>query len=223
MVPFKQRAWKRAWPVFGLRIAAVVASAGLAADVGAQSLPPSPPVTRVSMDDAVRLTVERNQTLRGQRLTIDESKADETTAALRPNPGFSFDADGLTPFSPRQMNLDFLENTVSYTSALSYTFERGGKRAKRTTVAEDTTDVTRKTVIDSRAAAALPGGAGVRRRPARQVDARARAAGSQELLGGRRDQSPARGGGRPGARATSTRSRSRSWSSSRMCRPHRST
>lgn len=100
------------------------------------------------MDDAVRLTVERNQTLRGQRLTIDEAKADETTAALRPNPGFSFDADGLTPFSPRQMTLDFLENTVSYTSAFSYTFERGGKRAKRTTVAQDTTDVTRKTVID---------------------------------------------------------------------------
>ena len=100
------------------------------------------------MDDAVRLTLERNQTLRGQRLTIDEAKADETTAALKPNPGLSFGADGFTLFSPRQMTWDFLANDVSYSSSLSYTFERGGKREKRTTVAEDTTDVTRKNVLD---------------------------------------------------------------------------
>jgi cobalt-zinc-cadmium efflux system outer membrane protein len=43
---------------------------------------------------------------------------------------------------------DFLGNEVSYSTSLSYTFERGGKRAKRTTVAEDTTDVTRKNVRD---------------------------------------------------------------------------
>jgi cobalt-zinc-cadmium efflux system outer membrane protein len=125
----------------------VVASTGLAAlHVGAQGV--TSPVTRVSMNDAVRLTLERNQTLRGQRLTIDESKADETTAALKPNPGFSFDAEGFPLFSPRQINADFLRSTVSYSTSLSYTFERGGKRVKRTTVAEDTTEVTRRNVID---------------------------------------------------------------------------
>ena len=100
------------------------------------------------MNDAVRLTLERNQTLRGQRLTIDESKADEMTAALKPNPGFSFGAEGFPLFSPRQINGDFLRSTVSYSTSLSYTFERGDKRAKRTTVAEDTTEVTRRNVID---------------------------------------------------------------------------
>ena len=125
----------------------MVASTGLAAaHVEAQGV--TSPVTRVSMNDAVRLTLERNQTLRGQRLTIDESKADETTAALKPNLGFEFDTTGYTLFSPRQSNSNCLRNDVSYNTSLSYTFERGGKRQKRTTVAEDTTEVTRRNVID---------------------------------------------------------------------------
>jgi cobalt-zinc-cadmium efflux system outer membrane protein len=133
-------------PLVGRGIAAVVAATSLAADVAGQGLPP--PVTHVSMDDAVRLTIDRNQTLRGQRLAIDASIADQTTAALKPNPNLAFGADGFTPFSPRQVTWDFLGNEVSYSTSLSYTFERGGKRAKRTTVAEDTTDVTRKNVLD---------------------------------------------------------------------------
>ena len=147
MAPYKQQASQRRWPIFGRSIAALVASTGLAAPhVGAQGVPP--PITRVSMNDAVRLALERNQTLRGQRLTIDESKADETTAALKPNPGFSFEADGLPIFSPRTINTDFLRHDVTYNTTLNYTFERGGKRQKRTTVAEDTTEVTRRNVID---------------------------------------------------------------------------
>ena len=147
MAPYKRRASQSAWLVVGRSIAALVASTGLAAPhVRAQGA--TSPVTRVSMNDAVRLTLERNQTLRGQRLTIDESKADETTAALKPNLGFEFDTTGYTLFSPRQINPNFLRNDVSYNTSLSYTFERGGKRQKRTTVAEDTTEVTRKNVID---------------------------------------------------------------------------
>jgi cobalt-zinc-cadmium efflux system outer membrane protein len=106
------------------------------------------PVSRVTMSDAVRLTLDRNQSLRAQRLTVDESKADEVTAALKPNPSLSVGADGFTPFSPRQLNWDFLRNAVSYSSALSYTFERGGKRDKRISVAELTTEVTAKSVLD---------------------------------------------------------------------------
>ena len=147
MAPYKRRASQSAWLVVGRSIAALVASTGLAAPhVRAQGA--TSPVTRVSMNDAVRLTLERNQTLRGQRLTIDESKADETTAALKPNLGFEFDTTGYTLFSPRQINPNFLRNDVSYNTSLSYTFERGGKRQKRTTVAEDTTEVTRRNVID---------------------------------------------------------------------------
>jgi cobalt-zinc-cadmium efflux system outer membrane protein len=147
MVQYKHRASQRAWPGFARSIAALIASTGLAAPhVWAQGV--TSPVTRVSMNDAVRLALERNQTLRGQRLTIDQSRADETTAALKPNPGFSFGAEGFPLISPRQINGDFLRSTVSYSTSLSYTFERGDKRLKRTTAAEDTTEVTRRNVID---------------------------------------------------------------------------
>ena len=144
MVRFTQRSSMRARSLFsGLTVTAV--SAGFAGSLAAQG---APPVTRVSMSDAVRLTVDRNQSLRAQRLTIDQAKADETTAALKPNPGLALGADGFMPFSPRQITWDFLRNNVSYSSSLSYLFERGGKRLKRTTVAEDSTEVARRTVLD---------------------------------------------------------------------------
>jgi outer membrane protein, heavy metal efflux system len=126
----------------GISLLSVALSSVAAAQV------PQPPAARVTMNDAVRLTLEHNQTLRAQRLTIDQSKADEITAGLKPNPSLSLGADGFTPFSPSHLNLDFLRNTVSYTSALSYTFERGGKRDKRLSVAQLTTDVTAKNVLD---------------------------------------------------------------------------
>jgi outer membrane protein, heavy metal efflux system len=131
--------------ILGRHVAVAVLSAGLGVRLGAQG---APPVARVTMSDAVRLAVERNQSLRAQRLTIDQSKADETTAALKPNPSIALEADGFTPFSPRQVNFDFLHNAVTYSSSLGYLFERGGKRLKRTTVAEDTTAVTRHNVND---------------------------------------------------------------------------
>jgi cobalt-zinc-cadmium efflux system outer membrane protein len=110
---------------------------------------PVQPPMRVSLDDAIRLALNRNQALRAQRLAIDASKADQITAGLKPNPGVSFGVDGFPVFSPRQINRDFLRDAVSYSSSLSYTFERGGKRQNRITVAEDTTDVTTKGVLDA--------------------------------------------------------------------------
>lgn len=130
----------------GQGCAAGLLLAALSSTAAAQA--PLPPSARVTMTDAVRLTLEHNQTLRAQRLTIDESKADEITAGLKPNPSLSLGAEGLTPFSPRQVNLDFLRSAVSYSSGLSYTFERGGKRDKRISVAQLTTDVTAKNVLD---------------------------------------------------------------------------
>jgi outer membrane protein, heavy metal efflux system len=124
--------------------AAAVLSAGLGGSAAAQGL-----VTHVTMGQAVQLTLDRNQTLRIQRLTIDLSRADETTAALKPNPGFSFDVDNLTLFSPRKLNVDFWHNAAAYTGGLDYTVERGGKRRKRVQVAEDATDVTAKGVLDA--------------------------------------------------------------------------
>jgi outer membrane protein, heavy metal efflux system len=133
--------------VAGFLSAALVAI--VPSSLGAQPAPQAPaPITRVSMADAVRLSLDRNQALRALRLTIDEAKADEITAALKPNFNLSLGAEGFPLFSPGQINTSFLGNEISYSAGLGYLFERGGKRAKRMTVAEDTTEQTRRNVAD---------------------------------------------------------------------------
>jgi cobalt-zinc-cadmium efflux system outer membrane protein len=110
---------------------------------------PPAPVTHLSMDDAVRLALDHNPSMAATRLDVDASKADEITARLRPNPSVSFDADGLALFSPRRITASFLGQDVSYSGALDYTFERGGKRQRRMTVAADATGVTAQNVLDA--------------------------------------------------------------------------
>jgi cobalt-zinc-cadmium efflux system outer membrane protein len=107
------------------------------------------PVTRLTLDEAVRMAVARNQALQAQRLEVDASRADEITAGLKPNIGLSFGADGFTPFSPRQITWGFLKNDTSYSASASYLFERGGKRENRLAVARATTDVTAQTALDA--------------------------------------------------------------------------
>jgi len=136
-----QAATTTTWQYFGALAVAMALPAIATAQVG-------PPATRVSMDDAVRLAIQRNQSLNAQRLTIDLSKADEITAALKPNPGFSLGTDGIGVFSPSQLS-QTLKDTTTYGASLSYLFERAGKREQRIVTAQDTTDVTTKTVLDA--------------------------------------------------------------------------
>ena len=141
----------RAQATLGRRVRAILVALSVPLTVNAQggSGPPPPQVATLTMADAVRLALERNQGLRAQRLTIDESKADEITAALKPNLNFSFSTAGLSAFSPKQLTFSTADSIVAYDAGLGYTFERGGKREKRTTVAQDTTDVTAKGVVDA--------------------------------------------------------------------------
>jgi len=101
--------------------------------------------TLISMEDAVRIALQYNQALRAQRLNIDQSKAGEITAALKPNPVFGSLVDTIPIFSPQTIRL----STQIYEETLSYTVERGGKREKRVAVAKDNTDVAAKTVTDN--------------------------------------------------------------------------
>lgn len=103
------------------------------------------PPSMISMEDAVRLALQYNQTLRAQRLNVDQSKAGEITAALKPNPTFGTLVDTIPIFSPQNIRV----STQIYSESLSYTVERGGKREKRTVVAKDSTDVAVKTVADN--------------------------------------------------------------------------
>jgi cobalt-zinc-cadmium efflux system outer membrane protein len=103
------------------------------------------PPSVITMEDAVRIALQYNQALRAQRLNIDQSKAEEITASLKPNPTLANIVDTIPIFSPQTIRL----STQIYSESLSYTVERGGKRERRTVVAKDNTDVAAKTVADN--------------------------------------------------------------------------
>jgi cobalt-zinc-cadmium efflux system outer membrane protein len=99
----------------------------------------------ISKDDAIRIALVWNQSLRAERLNIDQSKAEEVTALLKPNPTFSTIVDTIPIFSPGTIRF----NTQIYSGALSYTVERGGKREKRGVVAKDNTQAAAQNVTDN--------------------------------------------------------------------------
>jgi cobalt-zinc-cadmium efflux system outer membrane protein len=134
----------------GLSALLIAGAVAWTESLSAQGAAPPPARTApITMADAVRLAFDRNQTLRAQRLTIDESKADEITATLKPNWNFSFDLDGLEVFTPSHFTFNTTNSNVTYNVGFSHVYERGNKRDIRTIVAQDTTDVTAKGVMDA--------------------------------------------------------------------------
>jgi cobalt-zinc-cadmium efflux system outer membrane protein len=80
-----------------------------------------------------------NPTLLAGQFNISESRAEEITANLRPNPGFSLSADG-TQIAPYHGVWQPLAGTDVVTS-LSYLIERDRKRALRLESARKATDI----------------------------------------------------------------------------------
>jgi outer membrane protein, heavy metal efflux system len=80
-----------------------------------------------------------NPTLKSARMNIDESKAEEITAYLRPNPNFTFSTDGtqLTPYAGIYRPF----TGTQFATTLSYLHERAHKRELRLESAQRTTDV----------------------------------------------------------------------------------
>jgi len=87
-----------------------------------------------------------NPTLRAGQLNIDESRAQEITAYLRPNPDFGFAADGtqLTPY--QGVYRPFSGTQIS--PSLSYLHERESKRELRLENAEKGTAIARSQQAD---------------------------------------------------------------------------
>jgi outer membrane protein, heavy metal efflux system len=136
-----------------IRVAAAVTLAGLLFQGHALGQPPSPSsppvVTRLTKEQAVTLALERNRTLRAQRLTVDQSRANEITAGLKPNPVFTSSNADFPVFTPSQLTLSNLANNQTFTESLSYLLERGGKRDRRLQAARDATELTARTVDDA--------------------------------------------------------------------------
>jgi cobalt-zinc-cadmium efflux system outer membrane protein len=80
-----------------------------------------------------------NPTLLAGKETIDESRADEITAYLRPNPDFTFSADG-TQIAPHQGVWQPFAGTF-WSPDVSYLHERDHKRELRLAVARQGTEI----------------------------------------------------------------------------------
>ena len=94
-----------------------------------------------------------NPTLKAARLNIDESRAAEVTAYLRPNPEFTGTLDQINPLttiaSPVSGNSVYrpLTNTLPLGS-VSYLHEREHKRELRLASAKQSTDIAASTYSD---------------------------------------------------------------------------
>jgi cobalt-zinc-cadmium efflux system outer membrane protein len=83
---------------------------------------PAAEIRSLTLKQAVELALLRNPTLRAQALTIISAKANEMTAALRPNPVFT-------------------SSSQDFTAGLSQLFERGAKRQRHIDSAKLSTDI----------------------------------------------------------------------------------
>jgi cobalt-zinc-cadmium efflux system outer membrane protein len=87
-----------------------------------------------------------NPTLKASQVSIDESKAGEITAFLRPNPEVSLSADG-TQITPLSGVWQPVKGTT-ITPGISYLFERQHKRGLRLESQKETTAITQSTYTD---------------------------------------------------------------------------
>jgi outer membrane protein, heavy metal efflux system len=116
--------------------AIALGAASLLAETASQ--PASPP--QVWTWDAVKDRFElNNTTLQASRLNIDELKAQEITAHLRPNPDFTLSADGTQIAPSHGVWTPFAGTFVS--PGVSYLFERRNKRGLRYDAAKQGTAI----------------------------------------------------------------------------------
>ena len=104
---------------------------------------------RISLDDAIRLALQHNHTLQAARTTIEQSRDEEITAYLRPNPALFGDWDYLPLFSPSNFNGTYFNQATEVDLGLSYLIERGKKRQRRLQAAKDQTAQTVSLVSDN--------------------------------------------------------------------------
>ena len=88
-------------------------------------------LTQLTREEAIRIALERNATLRAKQLELQSTQANETTAALWPNPTATFLAEQFGS-----------QGQPQYTFSVGQPIETGGKRARRIESARAATRVT---------------------------------------------------------------------------------
>src|SRR6185437_3900968 len=114
-----------------------------------QTLAQSPGTVLITLDQAIQKAIQHNHNLLAARTVIQQAKAEETTANLRPNPTILADSDFLPVFNPGSFSADYVDNIAQFDLGASYLFERGKKRQHRLQAAKDQTAVTRSQVADN--------------------------------------------------------------------------
>ncbi len=132
-----------------LTLVVSMAGACLAPRLSAQSLSNVQGPVRITLDEAIQLALQHNHALLAARTTIQQSKAEEITANLRPNPVLLGDALFIPFFNPGDFNSTFMDNSAEFDLGVSYLFERGKKRQHRLRAAQDQTAVTESQVADN--------------------------------------------------------------------------
>src|SRR6185369_12524752 len=105
--------------------------------------------SRISLQEAIDLAVAHNPTLQATRSQIPQSKAEEITANLRPNPVLSWDTQFIPLFNPSQISADYFNTQAQFDLGLGYLLERGKKRQHRLEAARNQTSVTVAQVSDA--------------------------------------------------------------------------
>lgn len=131
-----------------LTLAACLITACGAREAGAQSLANVQGPVRITLDQAIQLALQHNHSLLAARTTINQSKDEEITANLRPNPVLLGDALYIPFFQPGEFSSNYLDHSAEFDIGVSYLFERGKKRQHRLRAAQDQTAVTRSLVAD---------------------------------------------------------------------------
>jgi len=103
---------------------------------------------RITLDQAIDLAIAHNHALKATQTQIQQSQAQEVTAALRPNPVLTADTLFI-PIEPQNFNSNTLSNVTEFDASVNYLFERGGKRHRRMEAARDVTAQTRYQVSDA--------------------------------------------------------------------------
>jgi outer membrane protein, heavy metal efflux system len=105
---------------------------------GAHGQPP--PLTRLTLDEAVAAAIASNPTLRAKTVEVSSVRANEITAGLIPNPQASYTATQLGSRNQDQQ----------HTVTVGQTIETGGKRRRRVESAQAATAVTTQELFDVR-------------------------------------------------------------------------
>jgi cobalt-zinc-cadmium efflux system outer membrane protein len=103
----------------------------------------------VTLDQAIQMALQHNQSLLAARTTVQQSQAQEVTANLRPNPELAAVWAYLPLYRPEEGLLTYLRESSEFDLGLSYTIERGHKRQWRFQAAKNGTALTRLQIEDN--------------------------------------------------------------------------